>query len=768
MAGTTLSNNTAMIFKKKRTTGDAHEDVPARFLVAGKTLFLDRFMTGVITGGGIAVIVSVIGIFLFILAETLPLFYGASVNEISTVSERKPEVLTRIPKLDDEWIFLGHDETGLVFFNTKTSLSGRYVPVIPDGGTISNAAAVYGGSEIAVSTTGKKVYILGAAETLEADLGSDSVNHPVNHLEAAHRGHDIVASVSFSSGGAPIVQIVSFGKNSFTDEKTVDVATLDLPAGFALEYFSLNDQGTGIVALSGDGGFHYYGYDEDDGEWLLKQSSRFAMQGQGESVSSVCWLAGGNSVVLGGNQGSLSVYSIFSQTNEAGRQELVFGKVRDLTPLKGNVFSLVPSAINHSFLAVSEDEMGLYYSTTGDLRWEGGLDGFKPQYVVADSSLDNLLLVSDSQGIRHYEVSDPHPESGMTAFFAKIHYEGYPDGRWVWQSVGGTDAYEPKLSLMPLLFGTLKGTVYALLFAVPIALMAAVYTAQFMGAKAKSIVKPAMEIMASLPSVVLGFFGALYLAPLMESKVPAIICMLVLIPLAAVGMGFVWMKQKQSLRNRFAGGVEYIALMPVIIIVAWFCWQYLGDWCEPAIVKTISMVCGMGDADNIRTFSELWRNGFGLPYEQRNSLVVGFVMGFAVIPVIFTIAEDSLSNVPPSLVHASQALGASRWQVVRTVVLPVAAAGIFSALMIGFGRAIGETMIVLMATGNTPVMDWNIFNGMRTLSANIATELPEAAIHSTHYRVLFLCGFILFVMTFVLNTVAEVLRNHLRERFKII
>ena len=114
------------------------------------------------------------------------------------------------------------------------------------------------------------------------------------------------------------------------------------------------------------------------------------------------------------------------------------------------------------------------------------------------------------------------------------------------------------------------------------------------------------------------------------------------------------------------------------------------------------------------------------------------------------------------------ALGATRWQVVRTVVLPVASAGLFSAVMIGFGRAVGETMIVVMATGNTPITDFNPFTGMRTLSANIAVELPEASVHSTHYRALFLGAMILFGLTFVLNTIAELLRQRLKERFKIV
>ena len=158
---------------------------------------------------------------------------------------------------------------------------------------------------------------------------------------------------------------------------------------------------------------------------------------------------------------------------------------------------------------------------------------------------------------------------------------------------------------------------------------------------------------------------------------------------------------------------------------------------------------------------------WGLTYDQRNSLVVGFAMGFAVIPIIFTIAEDSLSNVPQHLRAGSLALGATPWQTAIRVILPTASPGIFSAIMIGFGRAVGETMIVLMATGNTPVMDWSIFNGFRALSANIAVELPEAPEGGTLYRVLFLAALLLFVMTFLVNTVAELVRLRLRQEISI-
>ena len=160
-----------------------------------------------------------------------------------------------------------------------------------------------------------------------------------------------------------------------------------------------------------------------------------------------------------------------------------------------------------------------------------------------------------------------------------------------------------------------------------------------------------------------------------------------------------------------------------------------------------------------------WLDEMGIGFDQRNSLVVGLVMGFAVIPTIFSITEDAIFGVPKHLTIGSLALGATPWQTLTRVVLLTASPGIFSAVMIGLGRAVGETMIVLMATGNTPIMDFNIFEGFRALSANIAVEMPEAEVASTHYRVLFLAALVLFMTTFIFNTVAEVVRQRLRVKY---
>jgi phosphate transport system permease protein len=308
----------------------------------------------------------------------------------------------------------------------------------------------------------------------------------------------------------------------------------------------------------------------------------------------------------------------------------------------------------------------------------------------------------------------------------------------------------------------LKGTVYALLFAVPIALLAAIYTSQFLSPQLKRVIKPGIEIMASLPSVVLGFLGALWLAPILEDRIPSVMLVALAIPGSAVIVGYMWNLLPIRFRILIPKGWEFIIFVPLIVVVSWSAWS-LGPLFESMAFRVDDPATGKSVAD----FRLWWESVSGNQFQQRNSMVVGFMMGFAVIPIIYTIAEDSLSAVPISMTSASLALGASRWQTTARIVLPTASAGIFSACMIGLGRAVGETMIVVMATGNTPILDFDIFSGMRTLSANIAVELPEAPHGATLYRTLFLGAFVLFVLTFFVNTIAEMMRHRLRNRYKV-
>ncbi len=362
----------------------------------------------------------------------------------------------------------------------------------------------------------------------------------------------------------------------------------------------------------------------------------------------------------------------------------------------------------------------------------------------------NLLLTGDADGlVTSYRIHNEHPEISWSALWSKIWYEGYPEPVHSWQSSSADNDFEAKFSLTPLLFGTLKAAFYAMVFAVPIAIMGAIYTAYFMAPSMRRIVKPGVEIMAALPTVILGFLAGLWLAPLIEANLAGVISSILALPVGILLTAVLWGRLPDKLTSRFDGWYGMFVLPMIILTVA--AGFGLGPWVETTFF-----------AGNTTGW---FLNELGLDYDQRNALVVGLAMGLAVIPAIFSITEDAIYGVPTHLINGSLALGATPWQTLVRVVILTASPGIFSAVMIGLGRAVGETMIVLMATGNTPVMDMNIFEGMRTFAANIAVELPESEVDSTHYRILFLTALVLFLITFIFNTAAEVVRQQLRSRY---
>lgn len=368
-----------------------------------------------------------------------------------------------------------------------------------------------------------------------------------------------------------------------------------------------------------------------------------------------------------------------------------------------------------------------------------------------------------------------------------------------------------------------------MLFAVPIALLAALYTSEFLDKRLRAPLKSMTEMMASLPSVVLGFLAAVVIAPLVQERLTAVLLSFATIPAALLLGAHLWQLAPVGWTLRSSGVPRFLAIasmLPVGIgaaialgppiesalfagdIQRWLDRQAgnsIGGWMIlllPLCVLLLVLISSRLVGPWLRRASSGWSRArcarfallkfvlgaigalllaFGVAslldalwldprghvldtYVQRNALVVGFIMGFAIIPIIYTLAEDALSSVPSHLRLASLGAGATSWQTAMRIVVPTAMSGLFSAVMIGLGRAVGETMIVLMATGNTPLISWNVFNGFRTLSANIAVELPEAVANSTHYRTLFLAALCLFAMTFAFNTLAEVVRQHFRKK----
>lgn len=684
--------------------------------------------------------------------------------------------------------------------------------------------------------------------------------------------------------------VVRLDGGGVTDRLTEYGFALDRPGQMPRGIFVLSD-GASVIAAWEDGGFSRYDARNPADGIVLAETGRLVPEGH--HIGVVTMALGSQTMLVGDGTGMLSAWLVSdvrdSQTSDGRR--LTRRWQLDLSD--SPIVSIEPGDRDRSAaVAMSDGLVALIHLTSekrfASLRLEG-----KPVFAAASPS-EELLLGMNEQGQYVSRVLEPgHPGVSWRSLFGKVHYEGYPDAQWVYQSTGDA-ASEPKYSVVPLLFGTAKATFFAMLFAAPLAVMAAIYASEFMHRSIHRVVKPSIELMASLPSVVIGFVAAMVVAPFVRQWLPSIMLAMLVLPLVAVTAGMLW----QIVPPRYGrklGSRSQLAALAVVLLMGAALSMVSGPLVEQTLFhpsrqdaliragmyepvpdaalplearspagmsaagisalrrdglyfvegRAVRPVDGGGDvpatgasierwldgnfgrawpgwlvammipaslvvpALHARLFSRRWigmLDGMSRPlagamemvrlltsigavigvaalagwalellgldprdsifgrFTQKNTLVVGIVMGFAVIPIIFTISEDALASVPRSLRSASLGAGATPWQTAVRVVLPVAGSGIFSACMIGLGRAVGETMIVLMATGNTPEMDLNIFSGFRSLSANIAVELPEAPRDGTHFRVLFLCGLVLFVMTLVINTSAEVVRQHFRKR----
>jgi phosphate transport system permease protein len=296
--------------------------------------------------------------------------------------------------------------------------------------------------------------------------------------------------------------------------------------------------------------------------------------------------------------------------------------------------------------------------------------------VTALSAIAIIFLIFFFVGREALPLLWQHPEPGLeqeaVTWSKLVGPTEYPDrpARFMWQPVSTV----PKYNLLPLIVGTLKTTIIAILFAGPLAVLAAILSSEFAPRWLREVIKPTIELLAGIPSVVLGFFALIVLAS--------------------------WLQSTLGLRVRL------------------------------------------------------------------NALNAGVALGLAVIPIIFTVAEDALTTVPKAYREASFALGANRWETAIKVVVPAAVPGIFAGVVLGFGRAVGETMVVLMASGNAATTTWAFSDSVRTLSATIAAELGEVVFGSAHYRVLFLIGVLLFVFTFAVNLCGEIYVQRLKQRLE--
>lgn len=736
-----MAHNPPQIFERRAAT-------------SARRRFADRFASIFVSIGGFAIIASVLGIFIFILGEVLPLFREAGVSQEKTV-ELKSSVECAL--IDDyhTWMVtlesggsiqftpIGGPETGKpVEVKLEAAASAGIARAVARRGAFH--AVLRDGREVIVPIQfsvdfkdGRKIVTPAAVEPAVFNYNEKSPSR----LSCAQVGGGTARGLAALTPNGKLKYIRRTAtRNAFSGETEEEFDTIETDTRDEYVNLLIDADGRNIYAATSAGQIV---------RWRIvnnKFEVAATVKLDGARVTAMEYLLGDQSIAIGQEDGSVSIWFLVG-TNEDSK---ILTKIREFEKMPAAVAMFAASTREKGFFTLTRDgALRLAHSTSERILWSGRAPATPVRAMAFAPKADGLLLVSASRA-DILNINNPHPEVSATALFGKVWYENNIEPEYSWQSSPGSNDIEPKFSLVPIIYGTLKGTFYSLLLAIPLAVLAAMYTSQFLPWQLRRYVKPVVEIMASLPSVVIGFIAGLWLAPLVANGFVAVILMVIFCPLAVVAFGLVGRLFSREARAKFPQGIEVLLFMVAI-----------------AMGGTIAILLS---APVERAFFNSDFRGWllqhtGAQYNQSNAIVTGMAMGFAVIPIIFAVSEDAFSNVPKSLVSASLALGANRWQTVIKVVLLTASPGIFSGIMIGFGRAVGETMIVVMATGVTPIMEWSPFNGFRTLSANIANEIPEAPQGGTLYRILFLSGLLLFGFTFVVNTVAELVRQRLRKKY---
>ncbi|MFK3718022.1 ABC transporter permease subunit [Pseudomonas fulva] len=724
----------------------------------------DRLTRWYVLVGGLAVLAAITLIFFYLAYVVLPLFQGAELTSKQALQPAwlKEEAGKPLMIALEEQNLVGmrvSDKGQVLFFDTRTGEALERVDLpIPAGVQVSSIGTDQPGSSMVmlglsngqalVFTHTYKITYPDNKKTITPAIDYPYGKQPfvldeqarvLEHVGASVNGDTLL--LAGSTGAHLQVIALTRSENMMTAEVTTEQTRIELPQMTeTVKNIFIDPRQQWLYVINGRATADVFSLRDKrlNGRYTLAQSAD-------AEVTATAQLVGGISLIIGDSHGGLAQWFMARDPDGEAR----FKQIRTFQLGTSPIVQIDAEERRKGFIALdAEGKLGVFHSTAHrTLLVESVAQG---PGILALSPRANRIMIEEPDRLLPLKLHNPHPEVSFSALWGKVWYENYDAPKYVWQSTASNTDFEPKLSLAPLTFGTLKAAFYAMILAAPLAIAAAIYTAYFMAPGMRRKVKPVIELMEAMPTVILGFFAGLFLAPYLEGHLPGVFSLFLLMPVGILLAGFAWSRLPESIRLRVPDGWEAAILIPVILLTGWFALgmsPHLESWFFGGDMR-------------------LWiTNDLGITYDQRNALVVGIAMGFAVIPNIYSIAEDAVFSVPRSLTLGSLALGATPWQTLTRVVILTASPGIFSALMIGMGRAVGETMIVLMATGNTPVMEMNLFEGMRTLAANVAVEMPESEVGGSHYRVLFLAALVLLMFTFVMNTLAELIRQRLRKKY---
>jgi phosphate transport system permease protein len=725
----------------------------------------DEVTRFIIKTGGVSIILCILGMCVFLVKEVIPLFLPpqATPTEPIALSPLDRPASTALIGIDEhqevayvvrgdllEFVFLGEATSSI----SKSPSRG----LLPGGSVTALARAFGKGHKLVMGTEDGRVIpvtieftqdfqgnerSIVPSVTLGTPIVVASTPQPIAKLAYQSTESEMRFAALLQDQHLWLTTSRNTSRPDGTTEASITQVDLTPNIPGRVTAFTLASRAE-LLAVGTEDGKVYHLDLRDSANPVLSETTQASEQSK--AITALAYLMSDRSLVVGDAAGQIAVWMPVREHPATNQTKMT--AIHRFAPHQSAVTDITISQRDKGFItADAEGGIRLHHSTSAQTLLTLTPQQGPLRNTYFSPKADGLVGLAESDRLVHYQIANPYPEITLATLFSPVMYEGYERPELVWQSSSGSDDFEAKFSLTPLIFGTIKGTIYAVLLAVPLAVLAAIYTAMFMHPDLRAKIKPTIETMAALPTVVLGFLAGLWFAPVLERNFPAMTGMVLMMPLVIALSSGLFLLLPASLKHRVRPGVEALLMMPIIVAVVWGCLE-TNAWWESFLFDG--------------HFKPWLQAHLGLNYDQRNAIVVGVAMGFAIIPIIYSISEEALSNVPKNLIAGSLALGATRWQTLTHLVLISASPGIFSALMIGFGRAVGETMIV---TGNTPIMDWSLFNGFRTLSANIAVEIPEAPHGGTLYRTLFLAGLLLFVATFLLNTVAEVVRQRLREKY---
>ena len=687
----------------------------------------DWLMRRVVTASGVAILLVMMLLFFWLIWVVVPLFIAPSMQQGTVIALGQSQPV----------VAMGSDKAQQWGWRIDNQGRGRFISLT---GKAEQASAVLLDGPVVASSSSDNQSVL-----LLAENGSLQLVQPLFARDRPPAWHFPLGDVPLSVGETRVHQlsVAQSAADSWRVALAGDdhITLVQLQQGQPAQSTRINLRNVSQMLLSPDGNLLFALSGVQLRVWRIGQGApqlRDALT-LARPANAMAILSGGSSLLIADESAVTQWFDVAGPAGPHLRQIRSFDGAR-WQPL------LVTEPHRRVFATLSpQGELALYASKqpgavlTHTLPAGATFAQFSPEG-------DGLLLERGGSWL-HYRLDNPWPDLSWNSLWQKVWYENYPAADYVWQSTSANDYYQGKFSLVPMVAGTLKAAGLAMLFATPLALAAAMYTAWFMSPALRRWVKPTIEMMGALPSVVIGLIAGLWLAPEVASRLSGVLLLPLMLALVLLLCGWTVQRLPARWRRGLLGeGREVIILLPLLLLTALLCL-----WAVPLAEQAL---WGQGLADRLSG-----------GYQQRNLLIAGVAMGFALVPLIFTLAEDAIFSVPASLGQGSLALGATQWQTLTRVVLPGASSGIFAALMIGFGRALGETMIVLMATGNTPVTDGGLFDGLRSLAANVAVEMPEAAAGSGHYRILFLSALVLLIFTLVVNTLAEMVRQRLRQRY---